>query len=132
MKINNGLKMIFSLYALCVFVACNVNVQKDDNKSTIKLESEMLNVELNETIAIDSLEIDAKRMGELSCLSRQKFDQWKQKEITREEMNKAIEPFNIEMAVINNRFEASYKPNKEKLDRFQSIFQEEFQKCSSK
>jgi hypothetical protein len=62
MKINNGLKMIFSLYALCVFVACNVNVQKDDNKSTIKLESEMLNVELNETIAIDSLEIDAKRM----------------------------------------------------------------------
>jgi hypothetical protein len=36
------------------------------------------------------------------------------------------------MAVINNRFEASYKPNKEKLDRFQSIFQEEFQKCSSK
>jgi hypothetical protein len=92
----------------------------------------MLNVEVKETIAIDSLEIDAKRMGELSCLSRQKFDRWKQKEITREEMDKAIEPFNIEMAVINNRFEASYKPNKEKLDRFQSIFQEEFQKCSSK
>jgi len=113
--------------------SCNSSENSESRvNESEKTKTEQSEVEQSKPVKteVNQVEIDAKRMAELSCLAQNNITEGQKAGLTRAETNIKNDPLNAEMTEISQRFEEEYANNKRK-EEFQIILQEELKKCNN-